>query len=119
MHPSQLVNILRSSTQLVEVHDENGKATGKYTPIVKFNSKNDEGKPIVLDLNPTDAIKHMKELPDAYGNLFKGTAAGGLGETGGTGRGTGTVSLDSIKNPVKYAEWRKKNPDLDLSKIGK
>lgn len=118
LHPGQVVQLLRTQTQLVEVISENGEKTGRYTPVVKFNDKTEDGKPVVLDLSPSDAIKRMKELPEQYGNLFKGTASGGLGESGGA---TGNVNQPSLKeitsNPVKYAEWRKKNPDLDISKL--
>ena len=115
VQPSQIVEMLRGRTQLSEVI-EDGKATGRYTPVVKFNDVNENGQPVVLELSPSDAIKRMKELTDRYGNLFKGTATGGLGENVAGGKGQ-QISLEILKDPVKYAEWRKKNPDLDLSKI--
>lgn len=111
IHPSQIVTLLKGTTQLVE--DE-----GKYSPVVKFNDKSEEGKDVVLDLSPTETIKRMKELTDRFGNLFKGTATGGVG---GIGNADGSVSQpkfdDLMKDPVKYAKWRKENPDLDVSKL--
>ena len=60
----------------------------------------------------------MKELPELYGNLFKGDAFGGLGEGGPATGGTKPQKLsDILKDPVKYQKWRKENPDLDISKL--
>lgn len=117
--PAQIVAMLGQNTHIVEVLDDAGQGSGNYKPIVKFNDTNDDGNPVILDLSPSDAIKRMKELPDMYGNLFKGDASGGLG--GGAGAG-GKKDLppklsELLKDPVKYQEWRKKNPDLDISKL--
>jgi hypothetical protein len=117
----QIVAMLGPNTHVVEAVDGANKGTGKFSAIVKFNDVDGDGNPITLDLSPTDTIKRMKELPALYGNLFKGTASGGLGGSGGTG-GVGEVSAklqDIISDPVKYREWRKKNPDLDISKLRK
>jgi len=113
VQPGQLVEILKNKTKLSEVLDE-GQPTGKYAPVVKFADMNEEGKPVMLELSPADAIKRMKEMPEHH-NLFKGTASGGLGETGGAHSPGGTPSIDILKDPAKYVEWRKKNPDLDIS----
>lgn len=113
----QIVDMYRSRTEMVEVL-ENGRPTGRYTPIVKFNDINEEGKPVVLELSPADLIKRMKELPEKFGNLFEGTATGGTGGTRGADGSAPSVKLaDLMKDPVKYAKWRKENPDLDLSKL--
>jgi predicted RNase H-like nuclease (RuvC/YqgF family) len=117
MHPDQIVAMLKNATYLKEILEE-GQVTGKYASVIKFNDIDEDGKPVVLELTPSDAIKRMKELPEKYGNLFKGTATGGLGESSGTGKaGTGQVTLEQLKDPVKYAKWRKENPDLDLSNV--
>lgn len=117
VQPRQIVAMLGQSTRLAEVLGEDGKPTGAFAPVVKFNDTDKDGNPITLDLSPADAIKRMRELPE-YGNLFKGTAKGGLGETGSAGGRGGHPSLDSLlKDPAAYAEWRKKNPDLDISKL--
>jgi len=119
VQPQQIVSMLGQSTQIVEDVDSAGNSTGNYKPIVKFNDTNDSGEPIVLDLSPSDAIKRMKDLPEMYGNLFKGEATGGLG--GNTSAGSGISSQPKLKelmeNPAKYAKWRKENPELDLSKL--
>jgi len=117
LHPSQIVDLLRNRTELSEVL-ENGRPTGRYQPIIKFSDVTDDGKNVVLELAPNDAIKRMKELSDKYGNLFKGTAVSG---TGGSRRADGSAPPAKMKevmsDPVKYAKWRKENPDLDISKL--
>ncbi len=115
-YPHQIVDMLGSKTQLVEILDE-GKSTGKYKPVVKFNDKDGDGNPVTLELTPAEALKRMKELPDLYGNLFKGTATSGLGATGNSNNKAGSITIEDLKDPVKYAKWRKENPDLDLSKV--
>lgn len=117
LHPTQIVDLFRGKTQLTEVLDENGQPTGGLAPIIKFNDVNEDGKPVVLDLSPTDLIKRIKELPDKYGNLFKGQNNSGLGESGSAGGNTQPALNDILKDPVKYAKWRKDNPDLDVSKL--
>ena len=115
---AQIVDILRGRTQISEAIVD-GKPTGEYIPVVKFNDTNEEGQSVVLDLTPAEAVKRMKELPNMYGNLFKGTAAGGLGEGSSAEGGAAKTEVleDITKDPVKYAKWRKDNPDLDISKL--
>jgi len=117
--PWQIVDMLRAKTQLVEDLDEAGNPTGRYVPIIKFNDITEDGKDVVLDLSPDAALKRMRELPEKYGNLFQGTKTSGLGESN-NGYGTGTrqpALTEVMSDPAKYAEWRKKNPDLDISKL--
>jgi hypothetical protein len=117
LHPSQIVDLLRNRTQLTEVLD-NGQPTGRYATVVKFNDVNDDGENVLLELSPADAIKRMKELTDKYGNLFKGTGTSGIGGARGADGSAPPAKLDDLlKDPVKYAEWRRKNPDLDLTKL--
>ncbi len=111
IHPSQIVTLLQNNTELVE-------NKGNYSPVVKFNDKSEDGKDVVLDLSPVDTIKRMKELTDRFGNLFKGTATSGIGGTGNADGSVSNLALEEIMNdPVKYAKWRKENPDLDFSKL--
>lgn len=115
IRPSQIVDLLRQKTQLSEV-TVNGSS--RYEPTVKFNDVNEDGESVVLDLSPADAIKRMKELRDEYGNLFKGTATGGIGGAKGADGSAPSPKLEELlKDPVKYAEWRKNNPDLDITKL--
>lgn len=75
---SQIVAILKPSTRLVEVLDEDGKPTGDYTAKVKFADVDKNGKQVTLDLTPAEAVKRMREMDD-YLNLFKGEGASGIG----------------------------------------
>lgn len=112
-----VADMFRHQTQLAEVL-ENGQPTGRYEPVVKFNDTNEDGQNVVLDLSPNEAIKRMKEIPDKFGYLFKGTAISGIGSARRADGSAPAPKLDELlKDPVKYAKWRKENPDLDISKL--
>lgn len=116
---AQIVSMLGPNTHIVEEVDDTGKEKGSYKTIVKFNDIDSDGNPVILDLTPKEAIKRMRELPELYGNLFKGDSSSGLGADG-SGRGTGKKPeklSEIIKDPVKYQEWRKKNPDLPIENL--
>lgn len=116
----QLVSLLKDKTHLVEDVDEHGKGIGTFTPKVKFPDKDKDGKPIALDLTVEQAIKRMKDLPEVYGNLFKSGVTGGLGGTGSVTSPRTPVDLSVLtKDPAAYRKWRRENPDLDLSKVGR
>ena len=123
VHPGQVVAMLRQTTQLIEVVDEQGQKTGTYAPVVNFNDIDDDGKPVVNKLSPIKTIERMREQVKLYGNLFKGTATGGVGGSGGSGGGgTGEGGMspkleELMKDPVAYKKWRDENPDLDYSKL--
>lgn len=117
LRPSQIVAILGQTTQIVEELDATGQGTGKYKPIVKFNDVDDNNDPITLELSPKEAIKRMKDLPEEYGNLFEGDSASGLGAGNIKGKEHAAKLSDILADPVKYQAWRKKNPDLDISKL--
>jgi len=114
--PEQLVAILGTVTSLQPVIGEDGKPTGDYAPIVKFNDVDSNGKPIVLDLTPQQTVKRMKELPQRFGNLFQSDATGGLGGHSGSGAGGSGISpsVTALKDLGAYAKWRKEHPDLNL-----
>lgn len=79
-NPQQLVNLLATKTKLVESKEVvEGQETTVYKTIVQFDDKDKDGKPVVVELSPSDAIKRMKELPEQFGNLFKTDAKGGTG----------------------------------------
>lgn len=108
-NPDQIVEILRTKTTLTEDADEDGKLQGSFTPKVKFKSSDKEGKTITLDLTVPEAIKHMKDTPEKWGNLFKSGVSGGIGATTKPG---GKRGIPDFKDPVAYREWRKKNPNF-------
>lgn len=117
IRPSVIVDLLRSKTQLTEVM-ENGQPTGRYTPIVKFNDIGENGENVILDLSPEEAIKRMKELPDDYGFLFKGTATSGIGSARrADGSAPAPRLQELLKDPEKYAKWRKENPNLPVDQL--
>lgn len=98
---------LRPRTRMVQDVDDEGKPIDSWTAKVKFDDLNKDGKPIQLDLPVADALKRMKELPDRFGNLFKGAAVGGAGgNTGTPGRKPNIASLST----AEYMEVRKKDP---------
>lgn len=100
--------LLGPRTRLVEGKDEDtGKPNGVFTPMVKIDSVDKDNKPIILDLSIGDAVKHMKETPDRYGNLFKGAAAGGVGGT--TGKPGKKANIANMTTE-EYLAARKKDP---------
>jgi hypothetical protein len=74
----QVLAILSPDTKLVEALDKQGKPNGILTPEVSFKDKDKDGKPIVLKLHPTEAVKRMSEMTE-HANLFKGKGKGGGG----------------------------------------
>jgi hypothetical protein len=116
---AQIGAILGPHTHIVEEVDEAGNGKGKFKTVVKFEDTDADGNPVVLDLSPAKTIERMKELPEKYGFLFKGENSSGLGaETAGGSRSEKMPKLDElIKDPAKFAKWRKENPDLDISKL--
>jgi hypothetical protein len=102
---SQIITLLKGSTRLVEVMDDQGNVVPeKYSVKIKLDDVDKDGKPVTLDLTVPEAIKRMKERPEDYGNLFKANLAGGLGENGGKSR----KEFDPKKaTPEQFREWRK------------
>ncbi len=103
--PDTLIAILGPHTQLVQDADTDGKLLETFTPKVKFNDTDKEGKPVVLNLTVPETVKRMMEIKK-YGYLFESTAAAGLGGTQSDGRGE---AVDTSKmSPAQYREHRKK-----------
>lgn len=99
--------VLRNRTKLVPNVTEDGQPDGTFTAKVKFDDVDAKGKPIVLDLTVEETVKRMKELPDKYGNLFKGANNGGLG--GGTGA-PGKKANPAKMSTEEYLAARRKDP---------
>lgn len=83
--PGQLKKFLKPDTFLTDELDESGKATGNQVVKVNFDDVDAAGKAIKLVLSPSEAIKRMKELPERFGNFFKGVGVGGVGAANGKG----------------------------------
>lgn len=107
-NPNQVVIILKPYTKVEEVLGDDNKPTGKYQAKVKLPAKDKDGKPTVLELGPTEAVKQLAEMPEEYGNLFISGAAGGLGG-GSLGRGGSGGAKDMATLPTdQYVEERRK-----------
>lgn len=100
-----VVTVLNPMTRLQEVVDDAGKPTGEYETRVKIPTRDKDDKPIVLDLDPVAAVKHMKEMPD-FSNLFLDPAKGGLG-LGNNNRGPGKLDKSQLATADYVAERRK------------
>lgn len=106
--PGQLSKFLRPDTELADELGEDAKPTGRRVVRVSFDDVDKDGKPVKLKLPVKDALKRMKELPDRFGNFFKGIGAGGVG--GGNGSGAGG-SGELPKDTNAYLAQRKKNQE--------
>ncbi len=78
--PKIFVTMLRGNTEVVENVVE-GVSKG-FKTVIKLDSKDATGKQIELTLDPVQAIKHLKDKPEEFGYLFKGTSSPGLGGSG-------------------------------------
>lgn len=102
----QMFDLLKVKSKIVELKDEDGKGSGNYTVLVKFEDTDPKTKaPVTLELDPDAAVKRMRELPDRFGNLFKSNLTGGVGKTK-SGAKPGEVDLSKM-SPEEYREWRK------------
>jgi Skp family chaperone for outer membrane proteins len=103
-NPNTVVTVLR---QMVKMVDDN--------PMIDFQDVETEtGLPIIKQMTPTEAIARMKQIPDAFGNLFKSGVVGGVGAASATGGltpgSTGRIDPTKIKTMEQYLEIRKNNP---------
>jgi len=73
----QVVALLREMTTLVEITDKaTGQPSGQFKTVVDFSETDSKtGKTITMRKTPEEAIRRMKELPEAYGNLFTSNPA--------------------------------------------
>jgi len=108
VNANQIQSILMPKTQLAEVLDADGKPTGVWAPRTSVEGKDKDGKPVTLTLSVEEAVKHLKDLPDEYGNLFEGGVVPGFGGSGNN-RSGGSGSQNPPTDPAAYREWRKKN----------
>jgi hypothetical protein len=74
INPKQIVLLLKPATKIVE-------ADGEYKTVVEIEDMVD-GKLTTVQCSPEEAVTKMKAQVEAYGNLFKAPAVGGLGKTG-------------------------------------
>lgn len=108
---NQIVDLLKNKTKLVHEKDVDGNETGNMIPRIQLQESDSDGKPMLLDLTVKEALQKMRNTPDRYGNLFKSTLAGGLGQGGN--QGAGKKKVDPAKMTTQeWMEFRKKNPNF-------
>jgi len=93
--PGQLTKFLRPDTELADELGEDAKATGRKVVRVNFDDVDKDNKPVRLKLSVKDALKRMKELPNRFGNFFKGTGTGGVGAGNGAGGPVGEIPTNT------------------------
>lgn len=106
-NPTQVYTMIKDSSEVVDVLDEDEKPTGTYKTVVNFDTQDKEGKPITLQLSPSEAVKKMKDMPDMYGNLFVQKGKNGFGNTNSSGGKTVSSSELAKTDPQKYRELRR------------
>jgi len=104
--PAQIVKMLRENATLTELVDEAGQLTGAYGVRVKFKDVNKEGKPVMLDVSPDEAIKLMKDKTAEYGNLFKSGVITGLGT------GKANQAPTALGGDLSFADYQKYRTQL-------
>ncbi len=104
--PGQLKVFVQKNTVLQDEIGEDGKATGNEVVRIILDDVDGDKKPVKLTLPVKAAFKRMKEKPELFGNLFKGSGTGGVGSTSGKGGGGsgGTMPTDT----AAYMAARKK-----------
>lgn len=115
-NPNQVVTILRPLTRVVELANDKGEPTGQFETKVKLQSKDKEGNPVVLDLDPIQAVKQLAEMGEEYDNLFISPATGGLGSANRGNSGNGGV-VDMSKLPTdEYIAKRRKDKETSTDR---
>lgn len=113
--PTQVVTILKEYTKLVQPRDEGGKPIegAGLEPLVDLPDVDaEDGKAIITQRNPEDAVARLKELQP---NLFKANVVSGVGgnsSTGGVAPGQdGQVDVSKLST-AQFMELYKKDPSL-------
>lgn len=101
---TQIDAILRPMTRLVEKQDDAGTGTGDFSARVKMPAINTEGTSVELDLTVDEAVKHMLEDTDSYGNLFKSIVKSGLGLDNAPAK-VGNIDISKL-TPAQYRKHR-------------
>jgi hypothetical protein len=75
--PTQLVRLLLGDTKVVPVITEDGKPTGASEVKVAVTEVI-EGKSVVTELSPAEAVKKLRSMTNEWGNQFNSTSNKGL-----------------------------------------
>lgn len=116
----QIAAIVGPMISFKDVVDEDGAATGKQVPIVKFPDIDKDKKPIVMEYTVDEAVKRMTEL-DKFANLFVDSKRSGVGGRGNTGAPAGKIDLAKLakENPAEYRRLRREKPELIYGNRGR
>lgn len=108
-NPQHVVNMLAPVTRLVEEMDEDNKPTGEYIAKAKVRTVKD-GKPTVLEMTVTEAVKFMSEQEE-HAPLFDSGVSGGLGGNPNRPRSKGDERDPNVPptDQAEYRAWRAKN----------
>jgi len=104
VNPEQILVILQPNTRLVEELDGEGKPTGNLIPKISFKDKDSKGKPVVLDLSPSEALKRMSEMEEHF-NLFAAEGSSGFGKFRAS-KGKDVSMKELAKDPEAYRKAR-------------
>lgn len=103
-NPEQIIALLKPQTRMVEELSEDGKPTGNLIPKVKLNDIGKDGKQVVLELSPKEAVKRLRES-EASVNLFNDDGNGGLGKF--SKNASGQVDVQELaKDAAAYRKAR-------------
>lgn len=80
--PEVFLALLGPKTEVVEEKDESGNTKGFKVKVKLKDIDPKTGQEVILDLDPMQAVKQLKDKPDTYGYLFKGHTNAGVGGTG-------------------------------------
>lgn len=108
-NPAHFQAILGPMAKVVPPIDEKGVTIEGQpdTVMIEFPDKDKDGKDVVLNLSPNDAVKRMSEL-DEHLALFKSKGTGGVGGTNISASGVGRMSAAELakSDPEAYRKAR-------------
>ena len=107
-NPNQIYDLLSPKTEVKPVIDDQGNETGEFQTVTKMRTKDESNKDVTIDMPVKDAIKHMFDNPEEYGNLFESNLKSGLSSSNNNRDQDGVILGEGS---AKYRETRKKHPD--------
>ncbi len=107
-NPNQIYDLLAPKTEVKPIIDDQGKETGDYQTVTKIRTKDNDGSDVTVEMPVKDAVKHMFDNPDEYGNLFESNLKGGIHSSNNNRDQDGVILGEGS---AKYRETRKKHPD--------
>ena len=110
-HSEDIFNALGASTILKELTDDIGKKTGEFDVIVKFADVDEDGKSVIVEMDPQQAVGKMSKMK-RWSHLFRSNKISGSG--GSVSTDTEELDLEKLAadDPTKFIELTKKHPEL-------